>query len=373
MPPARDLTGELSISISDGKSSAVLLDRSYSTRHQLRQGTSIEIKSPEVIHSLYVIWALPPGEWTLLNNQTSDDLLSGSHMVFGKNDFIHEFIELDDPGDDIEIHLIERGATISCIYAFTEGYPPEWVQIWQPPLERADLLVVPTHSDDEHLFFVGTLPYYAGERGYAVQVAYFNNHWNQPPRPHELLNGLWAVGVRNYPVIPPPDTFNDRRPASLEQAKSVFGWDNVVNYHIELLRRFKPSVVIGHDLNGEYGHSGHMLSAHALREAVTRAASEEHHQLSYDLYGVWDTPKLYLHLFRENYITMDWSIPLEHFDGATGFDMAVIGYSFHHSQHRWSFAVPRTGPSGHRFGLVHTTVGPDVTGGDFFENIDWRN
>jgi len=258
------------------------------------------------------------------------------------------------------------------IYAFTIGYPPDWVQTWLPPLEKADLLLFPTHADDEHLFFVGTLPYYAGERGYAVQVAYLNNHWNQPPRPHELLNGLWAVGVRNYPVIPAPGTFNDRYAESFEHARNLFGWDNVINYHIELLRRFQPSVVVGHDLNGEYGHGGHMLNARALREAVTRAASSDYHPTSYAEYGVWDTPKLYLHLHHSNSATainMDWSIPLERFDGKTGVDMAVIGYSFHRSQHRWSFAVPRTGPSGYRFGLVHTTVGPDVTGGDFFENI----
>jgi len=361
IPPARELTDELSVSISDGKSSAVLLDRNYSTRHQLRQGTSIDISSPETIHALYIIWALPPGEWTLINNQTNDS------SVYGKDDFIHEYIELDHPGSDLAIQLAENGATICDIYAFSGGYPPEWVQIWKSPLEKADMLVIPTHSDDEHLFFVGTLPYYAGERGYDVQVVYLTNHWNQPPRPHELLNGLWAVGIRNYPVIGP---FNDRYAETLDQARNIFGWDNVVDFHIGLLRRFKPSVVIGHDLNGEYGHGVHMLNAHALREAVTRAADSTYNPSSYDLYGVWDTPKLYLHLYRENYITMDWSIPLERFDGATGFDMAVIGYSFHHSQHQWSFAVPSTGPLGHRFGLVRSIVGPDITGGDFFENID---
>jgi len=316
------------------------------------------VKAPEVIHGLYIIWAEPPGEWSLKSDQTH---------IYGKNDFIHEYIELESPGSDITIHLSETGTTICDIYAFSEGYPPDWVQIWNPPLEKADMLVMPTHSDDEHLFFVGTLPYYAGERGYDVQVVYLVNHWNQPPRPHELLNGLWAVGIKNYPVIGP---FIDRRPGSLSEARSFYGWDNIVDFHVEQLRRFRPSVVIGHDLNGEYGHSVHMLNAHALREAAEKAPDSEYHISSYDLYGTWDTPKLYLHLYRDNAITMDWSIPLENFGGRTGYDMAVIGYSFHHSQHRWSFTVPKTGPSGHRFGLVRTTVGPDITGGDFFENIE---
>ena len=355
--PARDLTDELSISISDGKSSAFILDRNYATSRTLKQGTSIDIEAPEVIHSLYVIWASPPGEWSLESSQT---------RVYGKYDFIHEYIELSNPDNEITILLPEGDATICDIYAFTGGYPPDWVQIWQPPLEKADMLVLPTHADDEHLFFVGTLPYYAGERGYDVQVAYLTNHWNQPPRPHELLDGLWAVGIKNYPVV---GIFSDRYAETLSQARSLYGWDNVVGFHTELLRRFRPSVVIGHDLNGEYGHGVHMLNAHALREAVTQAINPDYHPSSYELYGIWDTPKLYLHLYSDNSIDMDWNVPLESFNNATGYDMAVIGYSFHQSQHRWSFAVPRAGPSGHRFGLVRTTVGFDVTGGDFFENI----
>ena len=36
--------------------------------------------------------------------------------------------------------------------------------------EDADMLLLPTHADDEHLWFGGTMPYYAGELGYKVQV-----------------------------------------------------------------------------------------------------------------------------------------------------------------------------------------------------------
>ena len=135
----------------------------------------------------------------------------------------------------------------------------------------------------------------------------------------------------------------------------------------------KPLVVVGHDLNGEYGHGVHSLNAHALIAAVDAAADSDYHKASYEQYGVWDTPKLYLHLYRENAITMNWDIPLERFEGATAYDMAVAGYACHISQHRWAFAVPKTGPSGHRFGLVRSLVGEDVIGGDMFENIEQPN
>ena len=43
---------------------------------------------------------------------------------------------------------------------------------WQPSCEKADLLLIVAHPDDELLWFGGALPTYAGERGMAVQVMY---------------------------------------------------------------------------------------------------------------------------------------------------------------------------------------------------------
>jgi len=300
---------------------------------------------------------LPPGEWELLGSET---------IICGKDGFIHEFIKLPHPESELTIQLSEGGASLRDIYAFSKGAPPDWVQVWLPPLPAADLLILPTHADDEHLFFAGILPYYAGERGLRVQVAYLTNHWNQPPRPHELLNGLWVVGVRNYPVI---SGFDDRFAETLSQATAIYGWDRIVDFQVELIRRFRPLVVVGHDLNGEYGHGVHMLNAHTIRAAVDLAADGEYHPESSERYGLWNTPKLYLHMYRENSITMDWSVPLERFNGATAYEMAVRGYDCHRSQHQWAFRVPSTGPSGHLFGLARSLVGNDAIGGDLFENI----
>lgn len=355
---APDLTDGLTVTISDGRRASVLLDRDYSTSYAFTGSISIELSSEEEIHAVYIIWALPPGEWELTGRQK---------IVCGKNGFIHEFVPLPDPTRELVMQIPPGGATLCDIYAFSEGEPPDWVQIWRPPLLAADILAMPTHADDEHLSFAGILPYYAGELGLLVQVAYMTNHWNSPPRPHEMLDGLWVVGIRNYPII---GGFRDRYADSLEQARSLYTWSEVVDYQVELIRRFKPRVVVGHDLRGEYGHGVHMLNAHALVEAVSFAADATYHEASLEMYGVWDTPKLYLHLYRENAITMDWSKPLERFGGRTAYDMAVAGYDCHRSQHHWSFAVPSSGSRGHLFGLVRSLVGPDRAGGDLFENIE---
>jgi LmbE family N-acetylglucosaminyl deacetylase len=356
--PAFDLTDSLTIRLSDERQPTVLLDRNYNTGLVFGADAYLTITAPEKIHSLYLIWGLPPGEWSVGGL---------SAQVFGENGFIHEYADLAYPTHELVINLPSDGATLRDIYAFTEGTPPEWVQTWLPPVARADLLLFPTHADDEFLFFAGILPYYAGERGYNVQVAYMTHHWNEPPRPHELLNGLWITGVRNYPII---SEFIDRYAGSMERADAIFGFENFVDYQVEQIRRFKPLVVIGHYLEGEYEQGVHILAAHTLLNAVENAAVSSYHPDSVELYGVWDAPKFYLHLYRENSIMMNWNIPLKRFGGATAYEMAVAGFDAHRSQHHWGLRVPRPGNiTGHRFGLVRSLVGEDITGGDVFENL----
>jgi LmbE family N-acetylglucosaminyl deacetylase len=237
-------------------------------------------------------------------------------------------------------------------------------------LERADLLALPTHADDEHLFFGGILPTYAGERGLAVQVAYMTNHWGERYRPHELLNGLWTVGVTAYPLIGPfADLYVTKE--SLSAAEQTYGREAVLEFQVELLRRFKPKVVVGHDLAGEYGHGAHMLNAATLVDALALSGDETAYPDSAERWGLWETPKAYLHLYAENGIVMDWNLPLERFDGKTAYEMAVEGFARHRSQTEY-FSVRQDGSwqDCRKFGLVHSLVGPDAAMNDLFENID---
>ncbi|MCQ2552597.1 MAG: hypothetical protein MJ148_04585, partial [Clostridia bacterium] len=78
---------------------------------------------------------------------------------------------------------------------------PSRVQVWDEPCKEADVLLLSTHADDEHIFFGGIIPYYAGELELPVQVAYYTNYWNGANvREHEKLDGLCTVGVKNYPI-----------------------------------------------------------------------------------------------------------------------------------------------------------------------------
>lgn len=364
-----------------------LLDSDYTTYVYVASGDTLTITQESGIASLYIIWNKVPGEWTLSAN--------GIDYNLGQNGFLHEYIDIKSltGTSPTEISVKVHGDISICdIYTFTEGTLPEWVQTWNAPCEKADIMLLSTHSDDEHLFFAGLLPYYAGEIGASVQVVYLTNHWDVQNRPHEQINGLWAVGVRNYPVVGPfpddPDTLNrtgELPEETLARVLEIFGEDALCQFQVEMIRRFKPQVIVGHDVNGEYQHGAHIANTYSLKEALEIASDEAKYPESAELYGTWSPLKTYIHLLKENEIVMNWDVPLEAFGGKTAFEVSKEGYARHYSQHWTWFTRWLTGTddgyedtillasqistySPCEYGLYSTSVGQD-TGADMLEHI----
>ncbi len=368
---------------SDGFSSPSLLsDGNNRTYTVAASGGSVNVERDDGISSLYIVFDRLPEEWTITDTDT------GTTVTCGKNGFLHEFVDLKSLFGYLPKSIradFPGSVSIAEIYAFSVGELPDWVQIWNPPAEKADLLLFSSHSDDEQLFFAGILPYYAGELGYVVQVAYIVNHFDTHERPHEQLDGLWAVGVTNYPVI---SEFPDLYSESLDGAISVYtgrgySFENFAEYITECVRRFKPLVVVSHDINGEYGHGTHILCTAAIRDFLLHTEDDEYFAESATQYGLWTPQKTYFHLYHENQITLDLDRPLESFGGRTAFEVTQDGFGHHKSQHwtwfyRWIYgtadapitkASQITSYSPCLYGLYQTSVGSDIVGGDFFENI----
>lgn len=359
-------------------------DRSHTATEY---GGSVTISRENGIRFLYIVFDRIPEKWTLT------DSAGGAQAVCGENYFLHEYVDVSSKlGSSPETVRLDfpAGTSIDEIYAFGEGTVPDWVQRWSPPCEQADLLLLSSHSDDEQLFFAGVLPIYAGERGLSVQVVYLVNHFLDTSeytrlRPHEQLDGLWTVGVRNYPVM---SDFPDLYSESLEDALAAYRaygleYDDFTRFITGALRRFKPLVVVSHDVDGEYGHGTHILCAAALMDSVGFAADESVFPESAGLYGTWEAEKTYLHLYPENPVTLDLDSPLSAFDGKTAFEVTQDGFAKHKSQHWTWFYGWIYGKDGQTitraadirtyspcyYGLYSTTVGDDTAGGDFMENI----
>ncbi len=351
--------------------SSYLTDGSYSTGNNYHAGDTITIDTGLPISSLYIIWDSPVSEWTLDFNAAS--------MKCGTNGFLHELVKLTAPSTSITIN-IEADSRICGIYAFTEGDLPDFVQDWKPPCSEADILAFSTHADDEILFLGGVLATYGGEQGLPVQVCYMTNYWNGLRiREHEKLDGLWESGIRNYPAN---GDFDDIYSETLEAAKTTYNYDDVLEYVTEQIRTFKPNVVVTQDLNGEYGHGGHMLLASAVTEAVSNSMDSSFYPEQAATLGTWDVPKTYLHLYSESPIWLDLNTPLDKLDSRTAIETAKDAYLKHVSQQWCWFYVSDTYQySCAKFGLYRTTVGSDTktgynqdgsissSGGNMLENI----
>ncbi len=357
---AENIASGSTLTVTRGKGSvSSLLDGKVSSSCSATDaGFTLEISADEGIYGIYLIWNNTPPSWKMEGNTST--------IFGGEYGFWHEYKTLD--GGKTYTLSWEGKGTLADVYLFTEGHLPDYVQIWEPPCEKADFLLLPTHADDEHLWFGGTMPYYGGELGYKIQVVYLMTHVYY--RHHELVNGLWEVGITNYPVIAP---FVDKYCANLQQAKNYYPEEEVLSFQVEMIRRFRPEVIVGHDLNGEYGHGAHILNSTVLSsQAVSAAADGDKCPESAEKYGTWQIKKLYLHLYEENKIVINWKEKvLASFDGKTAYEVAEAGFAQHKSQVAY-FSLNLDNPKRYGcalFGLYSTTVGEDVLKNDFLENI----
>lgn len=369
---ANDITEDCKFKVcSSGRKYTLMTDKKYTSYWESNKIKTpwIAITAPEgkPIAGLYVCFGNMPESWEI---QTSDDGKDWFTAVPGDTRFLHAYVALPQPAQHVRLAVTSEKKTalrINDLFVLSEGDLPDWVQVWQPTEEKADILFLSTHPDDELIFFGGAIPTYAVEQQRKVVVAYFTR--SNTTRSSELLNGLWHMGVRTYPVI---GNFKDSYAKNLKAAYKTAGGKGKVNeWIVGLYRQYKPEVVVTQDTNGEYGHKQHMMIADAAQNCIALAANEDEFTTSTIAYGTWQVKKLYLHLYPENQITFDWTIPLKSMNGATGIELAEEAYTLHKTQASSGMSVTETGTKydNRVFGLAFTTVGEDVRKDDFLENI----
>ncbi|MBO4861383.1 MAG: PIG-L family deacetylase [Firmicutes bacterium] len=329
-------------------------------------GGSIKVSSDTGFSRIYIEWVGIPGNWTLK--------AGGAEIDCGLNGFQHEYVELPQDVTEAEI-CMPGGGRIYSISAFpADGKPlPEDIEIWEPQPEKADILVFATHPDDDVLFLGGAIATLAAKQDYTIEVVHLMGYFNKTTvREHERMHGLWALGVKQYPQTGRFDAAHEGYRLYSGEWKGFFA---ITEYVTEMIRRFKPQIVITQDLGGEYGHIRHKRLAAAVADAVEKTMDPSFCPESAETYGTWDVKKTYLHLYSENKIVLDLRQPIETLGGKTALQAAKDAYKKHVSQQSGWFYVtddpndPRSDEiNAAYFGLYRTTVGAD-TGNDMTEHI----
>ena len=386
---ALDLTADCTFTVSSGKGRlARIRDGDYRSYWQSGEGRNpyVEILSEQAVYGLYLCFERMPEDYEL---QTQNEEGEWVPLLPGEKRFHHVFYALEGV-NSLRVYTLGDEKTVlgfNEIFVFGPGEIPDWVQRWEPTEEKADILFLAAHPDDELLFFGGAIPTYAVERKNRVVVAYLS--YSNTTRRSEALNGLWSMGVRNYPVF---GGYRDAYSRELQDAyedikkggsKGGAGKNEIWSWLTGVYRQYKPEVVVTHDLDGEYGHGQHMMMADSAIECYTKAADAAEFPESAAEFGVWQVKKLYIHLYGDesNQTRFDWNQPLSALGGRTGLQAAIDAYALHVTQVKAGikihgvkhvFSVEETGGElfpNTVFGLYESQVGPDTAHDDFLENI----
>ena len=379
---AEEITKDCTIRMNNERLSQNVYENSEKTSIKVEHNSTLTIKSEKNIQGLYLIYELNGGKGSISNGKEV--------TTFNNNEFLHNYIDISNIfGLSNELSLTFKNDTfLTEIYVIGEGDIPSFVEIWNPPVEKADLILFSTHSDDEQLFFAGLLPYYVA-KGANVQVVYFASHNDNLKRLHEQLHGLYEVGIRNYPIMGyVPDAYSENLKDAIANMKSDgITTDDAQKFLVTQIRRFKPLVIVGHDEKGEYSHGQHILNTYLLERAIDQANNSEYDEESYKKYGNWATKKMYIHLYPKNEITLPIDEPLDYFNGKSAFQVTQDGFRKHESQqwtwfHRWIYGDEKKDEiitkaseietySPLKYGLFRSLVGYDEEKNDMFEHLSF--
>lgn len=367
---AQDVTDQAQITIEKhGGTLNRMLDRDLSTALQSEknreQVIDITMQEGAVCSALYIEFGnnIMPFTVQIEHNGEWVDLASWNQpyaQAYVQFEPLTQFRLRFDTGDKaIQLFIRE-------LYLFGQGDMDESiVNVWDASVQKADLLVLAGHPGDELQWFGGMIPYYATAKGYSVAVATMT--MVNSGRRLEMLNALYACGMRTYPDI---GTLENIKTNLASKAFSNWGGIEATDrYVVQLLRRYQPEVVVTHAIKGENDNGVHMACARSLQRAVEKAADPAYDAESATMYGTWQVKKLYLHE-GDDPIRLSWSVSLDELDAKTAYQTAWEAYeSCYLSTNEGSMIAESAKHSPCLYTLVYTTVGEDVQRDDLFENI----
>lgn len=214
------------------KKQTALIDRDYSTYCGVKPKKTLTVECTEKMAALeirqfdharrYEVQIRKDDEW-------QPAAMSDGHLT--------QWIELPEETQAVRlVNCDKQNVVFAELRAYGPGERPANIPVWTD-LEKADLMLMVAHPDDDLLWFGGLLPTYAGERGLAVQVAYLVPTGGM--RKLELLDALWHCGVTAYPAFL---DMRDNRAPNMEAMYKRWGKTRVLRAVTGAIRRYRPDV-----------------------------------------------------------------------------------------------------------------------------------
>lgn len=344
-----------------------LTDYTYSTTVHFEANDWFTVKWTDEKPVAAVYW-----EWRTIPARAKVEMLSDAGEVVSSREYANKIRFLtvfpDEGVREVRMTVLKGKGDMAELFTYNQRNIPSKAVAWEEPLDKADILLVETHGNDDALIFGAVIPTYT-DRGYQIQVA--DLACDTIGRQRESSGGSYHMGLRHFKTF-----FGFAGYHTVKYETFVDDWLSKSPDPYELLtaeiRRVRPEVVITHDIeNGDSGDGSHKLTAEIVQKCVEVAADPSQYPKSAEQYGAWQVKKLYFHSYPENRITIDIDTPLASFDGKTAYELALEGIKlWHGGDDTVSISRVRNrsyAPSD--YGLAFSTVGEDVQKNDFLENI----
>ena len=157
-----DITKKCAFKVSEGNKNKLLDGNAGTIWSYKHKGAYVGVKLPEDVEAgwLRVEWVFDPRAYELIEYDADKNVLRQRTQadMFPNIYSMYELL----PGTKlIQLKLTAKDQSICRIGVYSSGELPADVQLWNPPVDKADLMVVSAHQDDEIIFLGGTIPYYA--------------------------------------------------------------------------------------------------------------------------------------------------------------------------------------------------------------------
>lgn len=276
---------------------------------------------------------------------------------------------------------------------------------FEPYPDKADMLIVIAHPDDETVFGGMIADYAACRNMKVVLVCLTSGEWgNGLPHPveegepcdcsyddsdypcfekipadqmtypsyyreGEMARAAITYGMKYKPIMPRLKDMSSLQPwGSPDPAFDLWGGkEKVVAFVTKQVRRFRPDVIVTMPWNGYNGNPIHLGAVHSATLAWKAAADPHRFPDQLSEYATWQTQKLYLNVAKEESYQQthphDWTGDCAGRPG-TAQILGARGSACHESQ-----AMKEECPATTDFYLKESTVGPDVISRqNLFEN-----
>ncbi len=335
------------------------------------QTIDITIGSGSQIGGIYFIWNRAPASWTL---EAVDGAGAATEiMKGGAEGYLTQYVHI--PSEYAACGKLRLSVTpsnapstvsIAELTVFGPGDAPYYAPEWEPFSGRADLLTIAAHPDDEDLYLSVPAVTYT-DQGMRCATVHMTYGASSSVRRFEAQESVWCLGNKGYPTM---GSFVDQWTNNIDDMLQYWELDDTVGYIVEQIRKYKPSVIVTHDVNGEYGHGAHRLTQYATALAFQYSGDASKYPDSAERYGTWKAGKLYVHLYGTNALNpMSLDTALPSFGGSTVIDVISDAYNRHVSQLPGR-ELPTSGDYDMRkFGLYATNLGDDMVHDTMFEHV----